>query len=356
MFYTAVSSVVTQTIMVAESEDLYNWYRVKEIAPLHVPTEWGTWDNNKWSDNRDPGVLIDEELGRIFVYYTTHADNVGYVMGIKSCPIDDLTAWSDEPYQVLPQGKTTPPESPYVIKKDGLYHMFHTDYALGVTHLISTSPIGPWIKNAGLDAGKASDGAASELVYNPDLDKWYYSHIQHHPYSSLHFAVFRELLFLDDGSVILKEIGKEFDVKMGYPGINEGIFTYSEDTVGAGGARAVWICFNDILRNPTGLISNPYELFIQDDYENLIELNGVKISEINEHTPEGESDYIQINYNRAQLRLEIIILKNDVTDALNFTADKNCTITLKAGMNYAIGKTLEQDRVFEYSAQSKQWS
>lgn len=130
MFYTAVSSVVTQTIKVARSEDLYHWTRVSEIPTIHAAEEWGIWDADKWSDNRDPGVLVDEELGKIFVYYTTQAKGIGFVMAVASCSIDDMTVWTDEGYQVLPQGTATPPESIYVLKKDGKYHMFQTDYAL----------------------------------------------------------------------------------------------------------------------------------------------------------------------------------------------------------------------------------
>lgn len=356
MFYTAVSSRITQTIKVAQSDDLYNWHRVTSIPALHAPAEWGIWDADKWSDNRDPGVLVDEEAGRIYLYYTTQAKNVGYVLGIMSCDINDLTDWKDEGYQILPQGTATPPESVFPLKKDGKYHIFHTDYALGVAHLISDSPIGPWKRSEGMDGGKATAGAASEIVYNSKTDKWYYAYIQHHAYSSLHFAKFYEMLWMPDDSVVMKEIAEDYDLKMGEPEPGVGIYTFPEDQPGAEGARAFWVQFDEILRDPVGQVSGGYELWIQQYFEEFIEINGILMKDINELSKDQASDYIQINYNISQLRLEVLILKNEFTDTLAFEASSDNVLTFKAGMPIGKGKVLENDVRFEYSALTKQWT
>ena len=353
MFYTAVSTLVTQTIRVAVSDDLYVWHRVNEIPTLYGPPTWSSWNEEKWSDNRDPGVLVDEESGKIYLYYTVHAANVGYVMGIMSCPIDDLTSWTDEGYQKLPQGTATPPESIFVIKKDGKYHMFQTDYAVGIAHLVADNPIGPWVRNGGLDGGKASDGAASELVYNSVTDKWYYARIYHHAYTSLHFAVFSELIWMPDGSVVLKEIGSDYDVKIGGPVAGEGIYTFPDGA--SAGAKSLWLLFDEPVRNPSpDKIQSGLEAFVQKDYEELILFNGTSVKEINDQSSDG--NYIQIHYNVTQMRLEILILKNNVTDTLAFEADKDNEITLKAGMPVGIDKTLGEDKTFVYSAATKAWS
>lgn len=83
------------------------------------------------------------------------------------------------------------------------------------------------------------------------------------------------MLWLEDGSVILKEIGAAYDLKMLEPNPGEGILTYTEGVTA--GARSMWIGFGEILRNPAGTVTGGLEPFLQKEYQNFIELNGIPL-------------------------------------------------------------------------------
>lgn len=81
-------------------------------------------------------------------------------------------------------------------------------------------------------------------------------------------------------------------------------------------------------------------------------LNGISVAKLNE---ENENN-IQIHYNHTKLRLEVLILKNNVTDEAEFEANKDNTIVFRKGMPIGIGKVLENDVTFRYSAATRAWT
>jgi len=201
MFYTGVNRNVSQAICLATSTDLNTWKRYDQ-NPVITSGPWGIWNTAKWSDCRDPMVFRD---GKIFYcYYTAARKNPENgqpenCLGISSST--DLFHWKDEGYIRLEHSLATPPESPFVLKRNGTYYLFYTNYKYGTVYLTSKDPVKGW---AELPADKMvlMGGISASEIYE-DNGKWYMSYISHQK-NGLHFFEIKELLWGKDGSVSVK--------------------------------------------------------------------------------------------------------------------------------------------------------
>lgn len=196
MFYTGVNNNAAQAIGLATSKDLYHWERF-EGNPIIKPGSWGIWDENRWSDCRDPVVLKDGDI--FYAYYCTNCVENGktsYCVGIASS--HDLYIWKDEGYAIMEKSTQTPPESPFAVKKDGKYYLFYTDYKAGTVYAISDDPVSGW-KDAPDDKRVVIPGVCASEVYD-SAGKWYISYTRHYE-NHLQFFGIMELVWNDDGSV-----------------------------------------------------------------------------------------------------------------------------------------------------------
>ena len=201
MFYAGENKNVSQAICLAISSDLYNWKRY-EKNPVITTGTWGLWDSARWSDCRDPVILQDGE--NYYCYYTAVRKNAENgqsesCLGISSST--DLLQWKDEGFIRLEQSLTTPPESPYVLKHNGTYYLFYTNYKYGTVYLTSKDPVKGWTELP-VDKMVLMGSISASEIYE-DNGKWYMSYISHQK-NGLHFFEIKELIWGKDGGVSIK--------------------------------------------------------------------------------------------------------------------------------------------------------
>ncbi len=205
MFYAGVNPNVCQSICLATSRDLYNWTR-EEKNPIIISGSWanGVYDQNKWSDCRDPMVLKD---GRnYYIYYTSMRMNPETrqpesCIGVSSSR--DLLKWKDEGFIRLEQSLNIPPESPFVVKHNGTYYMIYTNYRHGVVYLTSKDPIKGW-QEVTVDKMSIMSGVSATEVLK--VGKQDYISLISHMKNGLHFLEFRKLIWNTDGSIEVKPL------------------------------------------------------------------------------------------------------------------------------------------------------
>ena len=202
IFYTGVNDSVTQSICLARSKDLYNWDR-HENNPVHISLPWGNWDEQKWSDCRDPMVLKE---GDTFYCYFTAARIVPetgkheFCMGMASSK--NLTDWKDEGFLRLEHTLDTPPESPFVVKRNNEFYLFYTNYKHGIVYIKSNDPLKGWKENPEDPQSILKGVSATEII--TENGKWYITLISHMN-NGLHFFETREMVWEDDGGVKVLE-------------------------------------------------------------------------------------------------------------------------------------------------------
>ncbi len=197
IFYTGVTDSATQATCLATSEDLYHWER-NEGNPLFNSLPWGYWDESHWSDCRDPMIL--KEGDTFYCYYTAARmladEQYEYCMGISSS--QDLINWQDEGFRRLENTLETPPESPFVVKKNGEFYLFYTNYKHGIVYVRSPDPLHGWTEDPDDPQSIISGVSASEIIQEDG--KWYITYISHMN-NALHFFEIKELIWNEDGSV-----------------------------------------------------------------------------------------------------------------------------------------------------------
>ncbi len=208
IFYTGVNDSVTQAICLATSEDLYHWERY-EGNPLFNSLPWGEWNLNKWSDCRDPMVFKDGDM--FYCYYTAarlvpETEKFEYCLGIASSK--DLIMWKDEGFRRLLHTLETPPESPFVVKKNGKYYLFYTNYKHGIVYVKSNDPLDGWKENPDDPQSIIEGVSASEIIQ--ENGKWYITFISHMA-NGLHFFEIRELIWNEDGTVSVSDLRINFE-------------------------------------------------------------------------------------------------------------------------------------------------
>lgn len=202
IFYTGVTDSATQAICLATSDDLYHWERHK-ANPLFNSLPWGYWDESHWSDCRDPMIL--KEGDTFYCYYTgarmvPDTDTHEYCLGISSSK--DLIHWKDEGFRRLVHTLETPPESPFVVKKNGEFYLFYTNYKHGIVYIKSPDPLHGWEENPEDPQSIIEGVSATEIIQ--ENGKWYITLISHMN-NGLHFFEIKELIWNEDGSVSVNE-------------------------------------------------------------------------------------------------------------------------------------------------------
>jgi hypothetical protein len=199
MFYAGVNQAVSQAICLATSVDLYHWERYGQ-NPVITSGPWGIWNKDQWSDCRDPMVLQDGNT--YYCYYTAMGKNAETGqpesrLGISSS--SDLLHWKDEGFIRLEQSLATPPESPFVVRHDGKYYLFYTNYRYGTVYAMSDDPVKGW-KELPVEKMVLMSGVSASEIYR-DGNTWYMSYISHDK-NGLHFFGIKELVWSEGGPML----------------------------------------------------------------------------------------------------------------------------------------------------------
>jgi len=202
IFYAGENKHVSQAICLATSPDLFNWKRYDQ-NPVITSGAWGLWDSTKWSDCRDPVILQDGN--NYYCYYTAarmspETSQQENCLGISSST--DLLHWKDEGFIRVEHSLNTPPESPFVLKRNNQYYLFYTSYKYGTVYLTSKDPVKGWTELP-VEKMVLMSGISASEIYE-DNGKWYMSYISHQK-NGLHFFEIRELVWGKNGEVTLKK-------------------------------------------------------------------------------------------------------------------------------------------------------
>ncbi len=203
MLYTGVNRHCAQAIGLAVSTDLYHWRRVGN-APVIKPGPWGVWSADRWSDCRDPMVLQAD--GIFYCYYTAvhqAMDGLPVECCVGVARSRDLRCWDDAGYIRLTHSLTTPPESVFVVQRDGAYHMIYTNYKHGLTAAISDHPVNGW-RELPVDTMSVKRGVSASEIITHD-GQWYLSFISHQA-NMLRFLEVERLIWRPDGTAFTRPL------------------------------------------------------------------------------------------------------------------------------------------------------
>ncbi len=155
MFYTGVNSHIAQRTCQAMTTDPSAWHKtpLAVFTPFHGDTAWISWEEDCWSNYRDPGFLDDG--GVLYLSHTVKTrDGLGAVALASS---EDFFNWSDAgPLYIHNNWHAI--ESTFLLKRNQLYHLFFTEEAVGgISHMSSDSLASGWdiITRSIIDGGHA---------------------------------------------------------------------------------------------------------------------------------------------------------------------------------------------------------
>jgi hypothetical protein len=157
MFYTGVNAAYAQRTCLAMSHIPEQWNKASDLlfTPFHGDTSWMAWDETAWSNYRDPGFF--RENGTSYLVHCAHTrDWKGAIALARS---DDFFTWRDAG-PIYVHGDWHALESPFLMKRNGKYHLFFTEETVGgVSHMASDSLRSGWniVQRTIIDGGHAAE-------------------------------------------------------------------------------------------------------------------------------------------------------------------------------------------------------
>jgi hypothetical protein len=157
MYYAGVNSSYAQRTCLALSSDLSQWSKASSpmFTPFHGDTLWIHWKENEWSNYRDPGFYREDKTCYLVETAQTK-DNKGAIALARS---GDYFHWADAGPLYL-HNNWHALESPFLMKRNGLYHLFFTEETVGgVSHMSSSSLASGWsiVNRSIIDEGHAAE-------------------------------------------------------------------------------------------------------------------------------------------------------------------------------------------------------
>ncbi len=156
LYYTGVNENIAQRSGLAYSTDLENWSRLI-WNPIYTPGAWASWDEDFWSNCRDPELFHEPGSDYYYMLNTASmADNKGAISLARS---HNEVIWQDQgPFFINDSDNVL--ESVQLQEENGIYHLFFTEAnVLGTSHMTSPSFSGGWDKNNRIiiDGGNAPE-------------------------------------------------------------------------------------------------------------------------------------------------------------------------------------------------------
>lgn len=143
MYYTGVNEHLAQRTGMALTTIPSIWNKAAPplFAPFHGDTSWIYWNENDWSNYRDPCFF--EEDGIYYLLHTSQTTNRYYAVIALAMSYDYFT-WSDAgPLYIHNHWHLL--ESSFLIKRNGRYHLFFTEEGVGgISHMSSDALQSGW--------------------------------------------------------------------------------------------------------------------------------------------------------------------------------------------------------------------
>jgi len=177
MYYTGVNGAVAQRTCLAMSHILDRWNKAPLVlfTPFHGDTLSIRWNENEWSNYRDPGFYL--ENGTCYLVQT--AQTRDYRGAIALARSSDYFRWEDAGLLYV-HDNWHALESPFLMKRGGTYHLFFTEETVGgVSHMSSDSLASGWsiLNRSIIDGGHAAE------ILNLGADRYLLS--RHTSYSTV---------------------------------------------------------------------------------------------------------------------------------------------------------------------------
>ncbi|MFO7915130.1 MAG: T9SS type A sorting domain-containing protein [Candidatus Krumholzibacteriales bacterium] len=158
IYYTGVNSNEAQVIYFATSSSgISGWEKHPSplLQPYHADISWIKWDRERMSHFRDPYYFSDSSTHYMLATALT-TDNYGAIALARG---SSYFVWEDRgPLYVHNNSNIL--ESTFLVKENGKYHLFFTEYTVGgISHMSSDSLTGGWDINTRsiIDPGHACE-------------------------------------------------------------------------------------------------------------------------------------------------------------------------------------------------------
>ena len=167
MYYTGVTYTMTQSIMLAISENPADPHSWQPQGMIFQPNHSGMiWVKDQWADCRDPMIIKYEN--QYYLYYTG-SDTGGGIIGVATA-LSPTGPWTDLG-SIIPPLPGALAESSTIAQVEGTYYLFYNQTGVGELFRMGTSPTGPW-----QDPLPFHPGWAHEIWVTPQGD-WFTSYL-----------------------------------------------------------------------------------------------------------------------------------------------------------------------------------
>lgn len=166
MYYTGVSSGMTQSIMLATTDNPADPESWRSEGMIFQPNHPGMiWEAGQWADCRDPFVT---KIGDTYYLFYSGRDYNGGIVGLATSS-DPSGPWIDWGTIIPPLPDQAMAESPSLAVYDSKFYLFYNHTGVGEVVRVGASLAGPWSAERGF-----SPGWAHEVWQSQDGD-WYSS-------------------------------------------------------------------------------------------------------------------------------------------------------------------------------------
>jgi hypothetical protein len=154
LFYTGVSTGMTQSIMLATSTNPADPQSWQVQGMVFQPDHPGmVWEAGSWANCRDPFVI---EIEDVYYLYYAGRDLDGGIVGFASSP-SLLGPWLDWGRIITPLPTGAIPESSTLIHLNQTYYLFYNHTGRGEVVRLGGSPAGPWTTPTDFSPGWAHE-------------------------------------------------------------------------------------------------------------------------------------------------------------------------------------------------------
>jgi beta-xylosidase len=167
LYYTGVTKDVTQSILLATSNDPSDPSTWQSQEMVFQPEHPGMdWQEGIWADCRDPTVVKIEDS---YYLICSAKDEDGSIIGLATSPTP-TGPWEDYG-SILGSGEEVMLESPTLVQYGDLYYLLYNHSKQGEYFRIGKDPAGPWGEPIPFHPGWAHE------IWQDPQGNWFTSHL-----------------------------------------------------------------------------------------------------------------------------------------------------------------------------------